>query len=487
MLMKRVLLTALLAIGISAAQAQYDIIPKPSRISLDKKGTVLNMQTPPQVTERLTDDIQSAEGWRMTVSRRGILLEGRTDAGIFYARQALRQVLADSPASLPYAVIESSPRFAYRAMHLDVARHFFGKEMVKQYLDMMALHAMNTLHFHLTDDQGWRIEMKRWPKLSTVGSVRNRTVIGRNAGLYDYTPHGGCFSQDDIREIVAYARERHITIIPEVDMPGHMLAALAAYPELGCTGGPYEVCPDWGVFDDILCAGNERVYRFLEDVIDELTELFPAPFIHLGGDEAPRVRWQQCPRCQERMRQEGLKNEAQLQGYMVRRMEKYLTQKGRRLIGWDEIAECDIDTSAVIMSWRGHEGGFEAARRGHDVIMSPTSALYFDYDQLEDQWEKPFLIGGYNPLSKVYAFDPAPDSLPAAVRRHIIGTQANLWTEYIAYKELLEYQVLPRMAALSEVQWTDPRQKDYADFLRRLPRLLSIYDAQGWRYCKKSQ
>ena len=441
--MKRLLLTAVMAIGIVATRAQYDIIPMPQRISMDAKGTVLNIDGQPQVTERLNKDIASAEGWRMTVGKRGILLEGRTEAGLFYGRQALRQVMATNPTSLPYAVVESAPRFSYRAMHLDVSRHFFGKEMVKQYLDMMALHAMNTLHFHLTDDQGWRIEMKRWPKLTTVGSVRNRTVIGRNAGIYEYTPHGGYFTQDDIREIVAYAQERHITIIPEIDMPGHMLAALAAYPELGCTGGPYEVCPDWGVFDDILCAGNDKVYRFLEDIIDELTELFPAPYIHLGGDEAPRVRWQQCNRCQQRMREQGLKTEAQLQGYMVRRMEQYLTKK-------------------------------------------PTGSMYFDYYQLpEDLWEKPFLIGGYVPLSKVYAFNPAPDSLSADVRRHIIGTQANVWTEYIPYKELLEYQVLPRMAALCEVQWTEPERKDYDGFLRRLPRLLTIYDAQGWKYCKK--
>ena len=484
--MKRLLLTVVMAIGMVAAWAQYDIIPMPQRISMDAKGTVLNIEGRPQVTERLNKDIASPEGWRLTVGKRGIVLEGRTEAGLFYGRQALRQMLATNPASLPYAVVESAPRFSYRAMHLDVSRHFFDKDMVKQYLDMMALHAMNTLHFHLTDDQGWRIEMKRWPKLTTVGSVRNRTVIGRNAGIYEYTPHGGYFTQEDIHEIVAYAQERHITIIPEIDMPGHMLAALAAYPELGCTGGPYEVCPDWGVFDDILCAGNDKVYRFLEDIIDELTELFPAPYIHLGGDEAPRVRWQQCNRCQQRMREKGLKTEAQLQGYMVRRMEQYLTKKGRRLIGWDEIAECDIDTNAVIMSWRGHEGGFEAAAKGHDVIMAPTGSMYFDYYQLpEDLWEKPFLIGGYVSLSKVYAFDPAPDSLSADMRRHIIGAQANLWTEYIPYKELLEYQVLPRMAALCEVQWTNSEQKDYDAFLRRLPRLLSIYDAQGWKYCKK--
>ncbi len=467
--------------------AQYDIIPRPSSISIDAKGRVLSMQPSPAVIEWLNPKVTSPEGWRITVDKKGITIEGGTDAGIFYGRQALSQVLSAQPQSLPYAVIESAPRFSYRAMHLDVCRHFFGKDFVKQYIDMLALHGMNTLHFHLSDDQGWRIEIKKWPRLTEVGSVRNRTVIGRNTGLYDYVPHGGYFTQDDIREIVAYAQERHITIIPEIDMPGHMLAALAAYPELGCTGGPYEVCPDWGVFDDVLCAGNPKVYQFLEDVMDEVISLFPSTYVHMGGDECPRVRWEQCPKCQQLMRSQQLSSEDALQGYMMRHIEKYLAAKGRHIIGWDEIAECGVDSSVVIMSWRGVEGGVEAAKKGHDVIMVPTSVCYFDYyQQPEENWSKPFLIGGYVPLEKVYAFDPAPDSLSADVRRHIIGTQANIWTEYIPYKELLEYQALPRMAALCEVQWTAPEQKDYDDFLRRLPLLLNIYDQKGWRYCKVS-
>ena len=485
-LMKITFIICLLMFGLNV-MAQYDIIPMPTSIKMDKRGRTLAMTPEPRVTERLNSQVTSPEGWRLTVNEKGITVEGSTAAGLFYGQQALRQILVDAPQSLPYAVVESAPRFPYRAMHLDVCRHFFDKHFVMQYIDMLALHGMNRLHWHLSDDQGWRIEIKSRPRLTEVGSVRQRTVIGRNTGLYDNVSHGGYYTQEDIREIVEYAAQRHITIIPEIDMPGHMLAALAAYPELGCTGGPYEVSPDWGVFDDILCAGNDSVYRFLEDVIDEVCELFPSKFIHMGGDEAPRTRWQQCPRCQQKMRAEHLSTEAQLQGYMVRYVEKYLAGKGRRMIGWDEIADCDIDSSAVIMSWRGVSEGIVAAQQQHDVIMVPCDRLYFDYYQLpeDDTWNKPLLIGGYVPLQKVYDFDPAPDSLSADIRRHIIGTQANVWTEYIPYKELLEYQALPRMAALAEVQWVAPSQKDYNGFLLRLSRLLALYDRYGWRYCKE--
>lgn len=468
------------------ASAQYDIIPLPSAITPDAKGRQLHYDASTPVTEQLNTKLATApEGWRISVGKRGITIESQTEAGLFYGRQALRQMVSDTTTTLPYAVIESSPRFAYRGMHLDVCRHFFTKDVVKRYLDMMALHGMNTLHWHLSDDQGWRIEIKSWPRLTQVGAWRNRTVIGRNMGIYDHTRHGGFYTQDDIREIVDYARQRHITIIPEIDMPGHMVAALTAYPELGCTGGPYEVWPDWGVSDDILCAGNPRVYQFLEDVLTEVMQLFPSTIIHLGGDEAPKVRWKACPRCQQKMKEEHIDNEEHLQGYMVRRMEQLLSRHGRRIMGWDELQDCQVPTtSTVIMSWRDWKGVPDPAEKGFDVVRTPNSTLYFDHYQTPaTAWSNTLLFGGNAPLEKVYRYEPAPDTLSQEAQAHVIGVQANLWTEYIAYPELIEYQVLPRMAALAEVQWLRPGQKDYDSFLRRLPRLLSIYRQEGWQYC----
>ncbi len=469
---------------LSPARAQYDIIPLPDLISIDAKGRTLPVDASTTVQEKLNPKLTSPEGWRLTVGKQGILLESSTEAGLFHGRQALRQVLTDSTTSLPYAVVESTPRFAYRGMHLDICRHFFPKDVVKNYLDMMALHGMNTLHWHLSDDQGWRIEIKKWPRLTQVGAWRDRTVIGRNMGLYDHTMYGGFYSQKDIREIVEYAQQRHITIIPEIDMPGHMVAAVTAYPELGCTGGPYEVWPDWGVSDDILCAGNPRVYQFLEDVLTEVMELFPSKIIHLGGDEAPKVRWKACPKCQQKMREEHLDNEEHLQGYMVRRMEQLLSQHGRRLMGWDEIMYCNVPKSSLIMNWRDWQGVDDPAVEGFDCVRTPNSTLYFDHYQIpQNTWSNTLLFGGNAPLEKVYNYEPAPETLTPEQKAHVVGVQANLWTEYIAYSELIEYQVLPRMAALAEVQWAAPEQKDYEGFKKRLQRLISIYEAEGWKYC----
>lgn len=446
-----------------------------------------------KVVLRLDKRITHPEGYELHIGQHDIIITGSTSAGVFYGIQALRKALPQAPAEsirLPQATVSDQPRFSYRGMHLDVCRHFFGMDFVKQYIDMLALHGMNTLHWHLTDDQGWRIEIKKYPRLTEVGAWRDGTVVGRNTGVYDHERHGGFFTQEEAREIVSYAADRHITVIPEIDMPGHMTAALAAYPQYGCTGGPYEVIREWGVFDEILCAGNDEVYTFVNDILDELTDIFPSTYIHLGGDEAPRKRWKECPKCQQRIAEahldggDGTHGEDQLQGYFIRRIEKHLQAKGRKLIGWDELMECGVDSTATIMSWRGVEGGQTAAHKGHDVIMVPTSVLYFDYYQTpEDNWSKPLLIGGYNPIEKVYAFNPAPDNLPASVREHIIGVQANLWTEYIYCKELAEYQVLPRMAALSEIQWVQPSQKNYANFCHRLPSLLRLYDRNGWKYC----
>ncbi len=482
--MKRLLSTITAIIACLSLQAQYDIIPLPQSINIDSKGRMLDMTADTPVNDQLNPKITSPEGWRMTVDKQGITIEGSTEAGIFYGHQALRQIMAGKPSQLPYAVIENAPRFSYRGMHLDICRHFFTKDVVKNYIDMMALHGMNTLHWHLTDDQGWRIEIKKWPRLTQVGGWRDRTVIGRNMGLYDHTMYGGYYTQKDIREIVSYAAERHITIIPEIDMPGHMVAAVTAYPELGCTGGPYEVWPDWGVSEDILCGGNPRVYEFLTDVFEEVMALFPSRIIHIGGDEAPKVRWKACPKCQQKMRQEHLDNEEHLQGYMVRYMEKLFSSHGRVLMGWDEIMECNIPKTSIIMNWRDWKGVGDPAEKGFDCVRTPNSTLYFDFYQIPSgDWTNTTLIGGYSPLEKVYNYEPAPDSLTAEQKAHVLGVQANLWTEYIAYPELIEYQVLPRMAALSEVQWVDPSRKNYKDFKQRLQRLLSIYDEEEWKYC----
>jgi len=491
--MKRLLfLSAIICLlTASPVRAQYDIIPQPGRIALDSKGQKLPISTATPIQERLNAKISNAEGWRITVDKQGITVEGSTQAGIFYGRQALRQIMAGQPSELPFAVVESSPRFAYRGMHLDICRHFFPKDVVKSYIDMMALHGMNTLHWHLSDDQGWRIEIKKWPRLTQVGAWRDRTVIGRNMGLYDRTMYGGFYTQKDIREIVDYAADRHITIIPEIDMPGHMVAAVTAYPELGCTGGPYEVWPDWGVSDDILCAGNPKVYQFLEDLYTEIMQLFPSKIIHLGGDEAPKGRWKACPKCQQKIRDERLQStadfpaEERLQGYMVRRMEQLFSSHGRVLMGWDEIMYCDVPKTSIIMNWRDWKGVDDPAQQGFDVVRTPNSTLYFDFYQIPStEWTNTTLIGGYSPLEKVYNYEPAPDSLSAEAKGHVIGVQANLWTEYIGSQDLIEYQVLPRMAALAEVQWVAPERKDYNNFLQRLPRLLGIYEQQGWHYCK---
>ena len=442
---------------------------------------------------RIDPKISSREGYRITVTEKGIAIDGGGAQGVFYGIQTLRKALPagdGSDVAFPAVVVEDAPRFAYRGMHLDVSRHFFGEDFVKRYIDMLALHHINIFHFHISDDQGWRVEIKKYPRLTEVGAWRQRTVIGRNMGIYEWKRYGGYFTQEQIRGIVEYARQRYITVIPEIDMPGHMEAALASYPELGCTGGPYEVEPNWGVFDDILCAGRERTFEFVEGVLDEIMQLFPSEYIHIGGDEAPRTRWKVCADCQRRISQEGLQGEGKrsaedrLQGYFMKRVERYLNSKGRKAIGWDELLDCGVNTSTTIMSWRGVEGGLAASEKGHDVIMVPTSHFYFDYYQTkEDYWNKPLLIGGYVPLEKVYSFEPCPATLSASAQSHIIGLQANLWTEYTYAEEMAEYQVLPRMGALCELQWTQPEKKNYSEYKERQQRLNSLYTMQGWKYC----
>ncbi len=447
------------------------------------------------ITLSLDPKMKSDEGYRITVTSRGVEIAGKTPAGVFYGIQALRKSIPVGKTVLvllPAAQIASTPRFGYRGMHLDCVRHFFGIETVKRYLDIMALHGMNRLHWHLTDDQGWRIEIKKYPRLAEVGGWRNGTTLGHNSPVNDGIRYGGYYTQEDIKEIVRYAAERYITIIPEIDMPGHMVAALTAYPELGCTGGPYEVWGMWGVADDILCAGNDLTLQFVRDVLDEVMQLFPGMYIHIGGDESPRVRWQECPRCQQRIMDIGLKTtdqqsaEALLQGWFTTQVQHYLSAHGRRMIGWDELLGCDVDTTATIMSWRGAAPGSQGAMQGHDVIMSPVDPLYFDYYQTSKTWNEPTAFGGCNTLKKVYDFDPVATDLPADKRHHILGAQANVWTEYITCEPQIQYQILPRMAALAEVQWLEPADKDYQDFKARLPRLVEIYKHYGWTYRAKS-
>ena len=447
----------------------------------------------------VTDESLPAEGYELNVDGEGIEVRASQFPGFLYALQSLEQLLPaavygtepapDAAWEVPCVKIADAPRFAYRGMHLDVARHFFSVDDVKRYIDVMAIHKLNTLHWHLTDDQGWRIEIKRYPELTAVGSIRKATVVRKEWGTYDGTPYGGFYTQDEIRDVVKYAADRGVTVIPEIDLPGHMLAALTAYPELGCTGGPYEVWGRWGVADDVLCPGREKTFEFLEGVLTEVMELFPSEYIHIGGDECPKVRWEKCPRCQAKIRQLGLKDDGEhtaehyLQSYVTDRIGKFLAQHGRRIIGWDEILEGRAPSDAVVMSWRGSEGGIAAAKLGHDVIMTPNSHFYFDYYQSLDTDAEPFGIGGYIPMEQVYSYDPAFPELTPEQQKHILGVQANLWTEYVLSDEHLEYMLLPRLAALSEVQWCLPETKDWNRFIGSF-RMDEIYSQMGYEFAK---
>lgn len=436
---------------------------------------------------------ENSESYRLKVAKNNVTITAPTEAGVFYGIQSLRKslpVAKGADVSLPAVEINDYPRFGYRGAHFDVSRHFFKVDEVKKYIDMLALHNMNRLHWHLSDDQGWRIEIKGYPKLTEIGSQRKETVIGRNSGKYDGTPYGGFYTQEEAKEIVAYAAERYITVIPEIDLPGHMQAALSAYPELGCTGGPYDVWPMWGVSDDVLCAGEDAVLQFIDGVFKEIIEIFPSKLIHVGGDECPKTKWVTCPKCQARIKQLGLKSddkhtkEEKLQSFIINHAEKYLNEHGRQIIGWDEILEGGLAPNATVMSWRGEAGGIEAAKQKHNVIMTPNTYLYFDYYQSQDIANEPFAIGGYVPVDKVYNYEPLPAELTPEEQTYIIGVQANLWTEYIPTFSHVQYMVLPRWAALSEVQWSMPDKKNYTDFLTRLPRLISWYEAEGYNYAK---
>lgn len=432
------------------------------------------------------------EAYVLTVGDDRIIIDGASPAGTFYGIQTLRKSIPEAgkhDVVFPGVTVSDAPRFAYRGAHLDVSRHFFPVDSIKTFIDMLALHNINTFHWHLSDDQGWRIEIKSRPELTRVGSVRTGTVIGHNTGVYDSIPYGGFFTQDEAREIVRYAADRHITVIPEIDMPGHMQAALRSYPQLGCTGEQYEVWRMWGVTPEVLCAGNDSIYAFIDDVLGEIVDIFPSKFIHIGGDECPKERWEVCEKCQAKIRELGLKKDAagtpeeKLQSYLIHHASDFLASKGRSIIGWDEILEGGLAPGAIVMSWRGQGGGIEAARLGHDVIMVPNDYFYFDYYQSVDIDNEPEAIGGYVPLEKVYSFQPIPAELTPEQGRHILGVQANLWTEYVPTFSHVQYMELPRMAALSEVQWSDA-PKDYDAFIQRLLRLVNHYDAAGYNYAR---
>lgn len=442
------------------------------------------------LTLDLNDD--NAEAYKLIVNDKRVCISGASEAGVFYGIQTLRKslpVAQDINVNLSAVEIYDKPRFAYRGAMLDVARHFYTVDEVKTFIDMLALHNINRFHWHLTDDQGWRIEIKKYPKLMSVASERKETVVGRwYSGIYDGKPYGGYYTQDELRDVIDYAAKRHITIIPEVDLPGHMQAALTAYPELGCTGGPYEVRTIWGVSQDVLCVGNDFTLQFVKDVLSEVADIFPSEYIHIGGDECPKVRWEKCPKCQERIKSLGLKSDAKhtkeqrLQSYMIQEAAKYLKEKGKRIIGWTEILEGGLVPDATLMSWIGESGGIEAAHQHHDVIMTPNTYLYFDYYQSKKVEDEPLAIGGYLPIEKTYNYEPMPKELTKEEQQYIKGVQANLWTEYIPVFSQVQYMVLPRLGAVAEVQWTDPSKKDYKDFLRRVPHLVAVYDCYGWNY-----
>ena len=515
------------------AQANYEVIPMPQSITLSNSdnqfvlhsGTLISYTSGNEDMARnaqflqtyLADQLgytlriepgiasegivlklnegQASEGYTITVDADRVLVEATSPAGIFYGIQTIRKAVPvemGAVVGFPAGVITDAPRFAYRGAHLDVCRHFFSVDSVKTYIDMLVLHNMNKFHWHLTEDQGWRMEIKQFPKLTEIGSVRNGTMIRKDWNSNDSIQYGGFYTQEECREIVKYAADRYITVIPEIDMPGHMVAAVTAYPELGCTGGPYEVRTIWGVSEELLCAGNEKVYDFVDKVLDEVMDVFPSKDIHIGGDECPKTEWEKCPKCQSKIKALGLKKddrftaEQKLQAYFTKHVDEYLTKHGRNAIGWDEILEGGVSENATVMSWRGESGGIEAARLKHRVIMTPNTYCYFDYYQSKDRDNEPFAIGGFLPIKHVYDYEPLPANLTPEEQSYIWGVQCNVWTEYIPTFSHVQYMMLPRGAALSEVQWSLPEAKDYEKFKNeRLPRLIKIYELYGYNYSRR--
>jgi hexosaminidase len=523
---KNVFVTSVLMMGLSmcyAGQAPVSVIPKPVEMTVKEGVFILS----PDITLLAADknirneasllaeglnmatgfnlhttDLEKGRQIRLTLDdslsrlgNEGYLLTATTDtvqirafkpAGAFYGCQTLLQLLSKTPAGdwqIPCVDIEDYPRFVWRGMHLDVCRHFMPAEFIKKYIDLLAMHKMNTLHWHLTDDQGWRIEIKQYPKLTEIGAWRQETMIGNNFNeiKYDGQRHGGFYTQEQIREIVAYAKLRHVNIVPEIEMPGHGQAAIAAYPELGCTGKPVKVLAKWGVSEDIFNVKDET-FIFLENVLTEVMGLFDSPFIHIGGDEVPKIQWKQDAYAQAKMKELGLKNEEELQSWFVHRMDTFLTKHSRRLIGWDEILEGGLAPGAAVMNWRGEDSGIAAAKAGHDVVMTPNSLMYFDHYQADPKNE-PLAIGGFTPLQKVYDYEPIPAALEAGKAKHILGAQGQIWTEYILTPQHVEYMAYPRAIALAEVLWTPKDKKNYTDFVGRLQIHSKRLDRLNVNYC----
>lgn len=489
------------------AFAQINIIPQPNQIELKEGGFKLNSsveisyndadskKTAELFRQFLKDNYRlelnlkqnskaknlisfssssvsdNREAYHLNISSNKIEISGK-EAGLFYGFQSLIQLFPlndDKEIQLQNVSIKDEPRLKYRGLHLDVCRHFFPVDFLKKYIDVIASYKLNVFHWHLTEDQGWRIEIKKYPKLTEIGAYRAQTLIGnyKVEGDYDGIPYGGFYSQDEIREVVAYAKERFVTVIPEIELPGHAQAALASYNHLGCgdNPGPFKTVETWGVFDEVFCAGKETTFEFLEDVFDEVLELFPSEYIHIGGDECPKTRWKTCPHCQKRIKDNNLKDEHELQSYFIRRIEKYLNSKGRKIIGWDEILEGGLAPNATVMSWRGEDGGIAAARQGHDFIITANSyGLYFDHSQGADRTREPLSIGGYSTLEKVYNSDPMPKGLSENEQKYLLGVQANVWTEYIETTNKVEFIIFPRVFALSEIAWTQPKNKNWKDF-----------------------
>ncbi|MEM6628904.1 MAG: family 20 glycosylhydrolase [Bacteroidota bacterium] len=432
------------------------------------------------------------EAYNLSITSEQVHISGGSQKGIFYGIQSLRQILptliqhsAPQAYELPVLEIQDEPRYPYRGLHLDVSRHFFPVDFIKRFIDLLAFHKLNVFHWHLTDDQGWRLEIKQYPKLTEIGAYREETLVGHyrdQPHKFDGKRYGGFYTQEDVKEVLAYAAERQVTVIPEIELPGHALAAISAYPELACQPGEYKVGTKWGIFEEVFCP-TDYTFEFLENVLGEVIDLFPSPYIHIGGDECPKVRWEESAFCQNLLKQEGLSNELELQSYFIKRIEEYVNSRGRRIIGWDEILEGGLAPNATVMSWQGITGGIEAAEQGHDVVMTPTSHVYLDYYQ-GDPENEPLAIGGNLPLEKVYAYEPTPEELDEKEAQHILGAQANLWTEYIPTGEKAEYMVYPRACALAELVWTPKEGKDFIDFTQRLEYHFSRLDDLGVNYAK---
>ena len=560
----------LLTIFASAQRASYDIIPMPKEVKVDttqlftltsgmgiafdqnnaecvriaqflkewtKEATGIELQqTPANAKSSIRFSLiapakkskrdkkpvalteQQEESYTLKVDKNGILVTAYKPVGLFRAAQTLRKSLpvikgqqttdnGQQKIEFPFVEITDQPRFVYRGVMLDCARHFFSVDFVKQYIDVMALHGCNQFHWHLTEDQGWRFEVKALPDLAVKGSVREKTVIGPSRmRIYDNIPYGGYYTQEECRDVVKYAAERYVNVVPEIDMPGHMQSALHVFPNLGCTGGPYPVAPYWGVMRDVLCGGNPETLTFLKTVFGELCDVFPSPYIHIGGDECPKERWQKCPKCQAKIKELGLTTETvkveggddrgsqdgrsaenKLQSYINHEIEQFLASRGRSLIGWDEILAGGLSEGAIVMSWRGTKGGVAAAKQKHRVIMSPNVFAYLDHPQLKDYGKQPRTTDSYIvSCSKIYSFEPlVPEELSDEEDDYILGYQGNLWTEQVAYPEHALYQLLPRLASMCEVQWCKPEQKDFEGWKKRLPQLKKLYDKMGLVYCNE--